>query len=153
MKAYAYRSGVIGFDRNVPEIAIEIAEGTPKELRNTIGLLARHGYEKGVLLVPGIPEAETDAEAGDALERFIRFVRRDLGRCKMTPAEFNERYPEGTRVLYFETFWDEKHLETLTLSEAFLDAAGKPVIQLQGKRGYVALDHCVVEKEEISHAG
>lgn len=69
--AYAYASGLIAFGYNVPSIALPIASGRSKPLREYIDATARHGYKtrknkygrpqklKGTehLLVPGVPEA------------------------------------------------------------------------------------------------
>jgi hypothetical protein len=78
--AYAYASGVIEFGEQTPEDALAIASGPETKLREAIGGLARHGREPGVLLVPGIPEAEDQPEAIDHLIVFRRRVERFLGR-------------------------------------------------------------------------
>jgi hypothetical protein len=70
MIAYCWRNGRIEFGRTMPEGAIEVARGGAKPLRDIVDVLARHGYERGVLLVPGVPEAEDDNAAVDALARW-----------------------------------------------------------------------------------
>jgi hypothetical protein len=75
MRAFCFRNGVIGFARRTPEGAIPIAKGSPKRLRRIIGTAARHGYEPGVLLVPGIPEAASEDEALKALRFFVAQIR------------------------------------------------------------------------------
>lgn len=70
--AFCYRSGEIDFSRSsVPDGAIPIVRsrlGVAK-LRDKVAAKARLAYNGG-LLVPGIPEADDDQAALDALERF-----------------------------------------------------------------------------------
>lgn len=72
--AYCWATGLIEFGSEIPEGAIAIASGEETPVRETIEVLARHGYKKGVLLVPGIPEAEDQEAAGDALEKFLEWA-------------------------------------------------------------------------------
>jgi len=74
MIAYCYRSGQIQFGRSIPEGAIKVAQGPAKKLRDLIGVVARHAYDGKTLLVPGIPEAETEQQAEDALRRFLDWI-------------------------------------------------------------------------------
>jgi hypothetical protein len=74
MISYCYRSGQIRFGRKVPEGAIQIAQGPAKPLRELIRNVARHAYDGTTLLVPGIPEAETEQEAEAALRRFLVWI-------------------------------------------------------------------------------
>lgn len=74
MLAYCYRSGQIQFGRSLPEGAIKVAEGPSKKLRAMIGVTSRHAYDGKTLLVPGIPEAETEKEAEAALRRFLDWI-------------------------------------------------------------------------------
>lgn len=74
MKAYCYRTGLIRFGNKVPDGAIQIAQGPSKLLRNMIDAVSRHAYDGKSLLVPGIPEAETDEQAADALQRFLNWI-------------------------------------------------------------------------------
>lgn len=75
MIAYCWASGLIQFGRKVPDGAIEVARGTSHKLRSTVDVLARHGKgkSKGCLLVPGVPEAETQEAKGDALAAWLRW--------------------------------------------------------------------------------
>jgi hypothetical protein len=78
MRAYCWASGRIGFGRHIPEGALPIAHSRrSKKLQELIGLHARHGYQPGMLLVPGIPEAPNQLEALEALKRFINRVEHD----------------------------------------------------------------------------
>lgn len=74
MIAYCYRSGQIMFGRSVPEGAIKVAQGPAKKLREMITCVARHAYDGKTLLVPGIPEAETEQDAENALRRFLDWI-------------------------------------------------------------------------------
>jgi hypothetical protein len=71
MYAAAYASGQIVFDRRCPKGALPIAKGRERKLRPFIEVNARHGWQKGVLLVPGVPEAPGQVAALEALEKFI----------------------------------------------------------------------------------
>lgn len=75
MIAYCWRTGRIDFGRTLPEGAIQIAKGPSKKLRPLIEVTARHAYDGKTLLVPGVPEADTEEHAGDALGRFIDWIR------------------------------------------------------------------------------
>jgi len=77
MYAHCFRSGEIELSRksNI-EGAICIANAPAKELRRKVSARARHAYDGETLLVPGIPEAQTDDEAFDAMQRFKEFLSR-----------------------------------------------------------------------------
>jgi hypothetical protein len=73
---YCYRSGDVYFGFRVPPGAIVIAKNpdlTDHEWQERMTARCRHGYEPGVLLVPGIPEATTDDEAMNALVKFTEW--------------------------------------------------------------------------------
>lgn len=73
MIAYCWANGQIGFGTSVPEGAIFIAEGGGAQLRKVISVVARHGkgLMQGMLVVPGVPEAETQQAKGDALGAWL----------------------------------------------------------------------------------
>ena len=73
MIAYCWATGLIQFGRTMPEGAIEVARGGAKKLREVVSVVARHGYAKGQLLVPGVPEADTQQEKGDALAAWLKW--------------------------------------------------------------------------------
>lgn len=75
MIAYCWASGLIQFGRTVPDGAIEVARGQARPLRDVVGARARHGKGKsaGLLLVPGVPEADDQVEAGDALAAWLKW--------------------------------------------------------------------------------
>lgn len=72
--AYCWRSGVIDIGAVVPKGAIEIARGPRKELTDFIGAVSRHAYDGETLLVPGVPEAESDVAAVQALMAFVTWL-------------------------------------------------------------------------------
>lgn len=82
MKAFCWRSGLIQFGRKVPEGAILVAEGPSKELRDLICATSRHAYNGKDLLIPGVPEADTDETAADALERFIDWIKPSVSKLQ-----------------------------------------------------------------------
>ncbi|EPJ6837682.1 hypothetical protein [Stenotrophomonas maltophilia] len=73
MIAYCWANGQIGFGTSVPDGAIFIAEGSNGQLRKVISVVARHGkgLMQGMLVVPGVPEAETQQAKGDALGAWL----------------------------------------------------------------------------------
>lgn len=76
VRAYCGVDGVIFFADEVPQGFIEIVRGDPKQVRATLAVVARHGYTPGVLLVPGVPEAEGEKEALLALHRWLDWCAR-----------------------------------------------------------------------------
>ncbi|PRH29627.1 host nuclease inhibitor protein [Burkholderia gladioli] len=70
MKAFAWQSGLIEFASQVPTGALQIAEGPAKEIRRVIGVWARHSRTGDDLLVPGVPEADSETAKLDALIAF-----------------------------------------------------------------------------------
>lgn len=87
IRAYCYPSGLIEFGVSVPKGAIVIARGPKKELREFIDARARHGYRTRViggrrqkvpgtehLLVPGIPEADNQHAALNALYTWTKWI-------------------------------------------------------------------------------
>ncbi|EIZ2110916.1 host nuclease inhibitor protein [Salmonella enterica] len=75
--AYCWVSGLIEFGNTLPEGALPIVTGSEKQMRDEVTVMARHAYN-GDLLVPGIPEAASQNEAREALERFSRVIQERL---------------------------------------------------------------------------
>lgn len=73
MVAWCLASGLIETGETVPDGAIKFAHGPKANLKVVIEAVARHGYgaSAGRLLVPGIPEAENQKSAADALQHFV----------------------------------------------------------------------------------
>ncbi len=82
-RAYCWRGGIIEFGPRIPDGALPLDRGTERSVRNRVEPLARRAYRKGVLLVPGIPEAETDEQALEAYRRFVELVRRKRRQPKL----------------------------------------------------------------------
>lgn len=76
MYAHCYRSGEIELSRkaDLPG-AICIGKGSRAELDAKIGGRARRAYDGKTWLVPGLPEADNDADAEAALDRFIERMK------------------------------------------------------------------------------
>lgn len=87
IRAYCYASGLIEFGTKIPDGALIIARGPEKELRDFIEVKARHGYRmrrvggrptkvpgSETLLVPGLPEADNQHEALDALCAWMKWI-------------------------------------------------------------------------------
>lgn len=76
MHAYCFRSGEIEFGRQTPKGAIMLARGQAKPLKALIEPAARLAYDNSTLLVPGIPEADTNKDAEQALLSFLGWLRK-----------------------------------------------------------------------------
>lgn len=80
--AYCWRSGEIEFasiEADIPDGAILFYKHTSKEkLHEAVSVCARHAYDEETLLVPGIPEAENDKQAIEALLRFRSLLEERL---------------------------------------------------------------------------
>ncbi len=85
LRAWCYPSGLIEFGNRIPKGAIVFARGPKKELCEFIGAKARHarviGGRRGrvpgmqlQLLVPGIPEADSQVAALEALIRWTKWI-------------------------------------------------------------------------------
>ena len=75
MYAHCYRSGEIEVSRkkDLPG-AIMIGAGRATDLRRRLVARARHSYDGTTLLVPGIPEADSDDQAEAAMVAFSEFL-------------------------------------------------------------------------------
>ena len=72
---YCFRSGHIHIGQGrVPDGALPIRLRASQDEIDTVIARARHGWQKDVLLVPGIPEADTDEEAYEAFEKFVAWL-------------------------------------------------------------------------------
>ena len=75
-RAWCLSDGVIFYGTELPDGAIEIVRGDESLVRETLDVAARHGYKPGVLLVPGVPEAEDQREGLIALHEWINWFAR-----------------------------------------------------------------------------
>lgn len=80
--AYAWESGRIDFGVECPEGACAFAKGPDRALRAVVDVLSRHGQGKGdgVLLVPGVPEAQGGNARMDALLAWQKWAADGNGR-------------------------------------------------------------------------
>lgn len=76
--AVVWASGLIQFKDSVPEGACVLCEGPEKAVRDFVEVTARHGWEKGVLLVPGVPEAKNQHEGMTALLKHRTWIGKSL---------------------------------------------------------------------------
>ena len=74
MYAFCWATGVISFGEIVPEGAIFIAFGPLKKVRALIWGTARLAYDGHTFLVPGIPEADDQIEARNALSAYLKWI-------------------------------------------------------------------------------
>jgi hypothetical protein len=70
---FCFSSGEMFIGQTVPDGAISFAKGPPKALE-TIQTLGRLAYNGKTWFVPGIPEANSQEQAGDALEAFLKWI-------------------------------------------------------------------------------
>ncbi len=82
MKAFVWRSGQVKVGDVVPDGAIEIAEGDDYALRTAIMAVSTRAYDERSYMVPGIPEAEDDDAAMEAL---LAFQAEVVGRLHAQP--------------------------------------------------------------------
>jgi len=83
--AVCSRDGVVKVSSSgvVPEGWLVLYAGGPLDkLERAVSVAARHAYDGETLLVPGLPEADTDDEAIEAAIEFRRQIR-----IRMTPKE------------------------------------------------------------------
>lgn len=80
--AWCWASGLIEFGDVAPEEAIVIATGPKFALKSQVEVVARHGKgaSAGLLLVPGVPEAKSQKDKGDALAAWLRWRAKAKGR-------------------------------------------------------------------------
>lgn len=79
--AYCFRSGQIGFidgPGSMPDGALFLAAGPKEIVHELIGGLGRRAYDGVTLLVPGVPESESEDAAYSAFIRFFERVELQL---------------------------------------------------------------------------
>ena len=77
--AFCGPDGVIHFGASTPKYSVEILRGPECRVRRYIDIVARHGFGKGVLLVPGMQEAEDESLAREQLRKFIAMASTNAG--------------------------------------------------------------------------
>lgn len=86
--AWCWASGLIEIGDVLPPDnaggggAIEIARGPKYALKAQLEVVARHGkgQSRGLLLVPGVPEASSQKEKGDALAQWLGWCNKRKSR-------------------------------------------------------------------------
>ncbi|WP_320202445.1 host nuclease inhibitor protein [Agrobacterium rosae] len=73
-----YRSGEAFVSRRVPKGSMKIVTGHGRRLRRILSVCARQAYDGKTLLVPGLPEAEGDLQAIEAVKGFEQMLRERL---------------------------------------------------------------------------
>jgi hypothetical protein len=73
-----YRSGEVFVSKRVPKGAIELVRGHGTRLKRVLSAQARPSYDGVTLLVPGIPEADTDLQALEAAKAFELLIYKAL---------------------------------------------------------------------------
>lgn len=87
MHALVYRDGSISFSRKRPDMieTLLIATAPKAILHRAVSACARHAYDGKTLLVPGVPEADDETAAVDAVQKFKLQVRRRLDFAERNP--------------------------------------------------------------------
>lgn len=75
MILFAYRSGKLEVGRKVVEGTIGVGRGNRRTLVKAMERRARLAYDNGTWLVPGVPEADNETEALEALKQFTRSIK------------------------------------------------------------------------------
>ena len=88
--AWAWQSGLIEFGRKVPKGAVKFATGIDTTLQELVGVLARHGKGRGEgqLLVPCVPEAESEDAQVDALIDWTEWCAKRNGKPEAGGVDF-----------------------------------------------------------------
>lgn len=86
--AYCYRSGEILIGDHLPYGSLELGRGRGRKFRQIVEVLARHASDGKTLLVPGIPEADSDAHALQAAEAFIEQLQKRLASRRARKGRF-----------------------------------------------------------------
>jgi hypothetical protein len=73
--AYCWRNGMIEIGAYLPDLALPLMAGERKFVRSTIRGAARLAYDNKTWLVPGVPEAESDDAAYQAVLDFEHLLQ------------------------------------------------------------------------------
>lgn len=86
--AWTWASGLIEWGDEAPEGSIVIAKGPKSSIKAVLEVVARHGHERGVLLVPGVPEAENQRAGVEALDKWLAWCSKGNGNKHRHGVEF-----------------------------------------------------------------
>ena len=80
--AWCFADGSIAFgdEIDMPSGAILIARGSKSFLRGVLSCASRYDYKRNILIIPGVSEAETQEEKGDALAEWLRLCSKENGK-------------------------------------------------------------------------
>lgn len=93
--AWCWASGLIEYGPQVPEEdeggrgCIVIAQGPTAGIKAVLSVLARQSRTTPQLLVPGVPEADDQKEAGDALATWLAWCAKGNGKRHRWGVTFN----------------------------------------------------------------
>lgn len=73
-----WRCGTLDIKSRPVDGALVIARGPRKRLEQALSACARHSYDGKTMLVPGVPEVETDDNAVAAAIAFQGMIRKRL---------------------------------------------------------------------------
>lgn len=116
---FSGRDGVIEFGPFVPDGRLPIAEASSADaqsrVREIVEGICRHAYDGETLLVPGIPEADSDDQALDALFEFRRRVTDRLAFPASWPKAAEEPAPADPfgpgAILYASWGYDQTNVD------------------------------------------
>jgi hypothetical protein len=79
--AHCYRSGEIKISRRDDEPGMLcLGSGTGTQFRDRVSVYARLAYDNKTLLVPGLPEADSETAASQPLTALLTICSRTAGR-------------------------------------------------------------------------
>lgn len=90
--AYCFASGDIEIGPDVVPGSLPLIAGEEEAVRDLVSVRARHAYDGKTLLVPGIPEAQDQSEAFDAMCVFQEWLL-DLNDGGIY--SYNQAFPEN----------------------------------------------------------
>lgn len=77
-KVVIWRNGAVAVRPNKarPDGGLTVCRGDARAMKRAVEVVARHAYDGRTLLVPGIPEADTEVEALAAAKAFAEQIRK-----------------------------------------------------------------------------
>lgn len=90
--AYCWRSGEIEITEKtlVPVGTVPLLEGEVTRLTEVVSATSRHAYDGKTLLVPGVPEDDSDDEAMSATLRWVLWASQRDGVTRSSAEEEDE---------------------------------------------------------------
>lgn len=97
-KAFCYRSGHVGFGTVVPKGAIFLMSVPTIKVRETIEVQCRLSKTTDDIFIPGVPEADNDDEALNAVKKFIARVQWCLLPNGKRPSDYRAYVQDKTGI-------------------------------------------------------